>query len=277
MANIATVFVRVDQQSGTVVTAEDILDAATWRRGTYNIPFWHRRTGSLLDVQLGTRWTGTRVLDLVWESFGEQLDSAWVRHGEDGSDDPDVIEHRTHRTATEDLGQPRWCRFGYDSIRVRLLPSTADRIPDALTDLKWQVHHGWWQAPIAGWRYGQNERKSWFADETTASRETPSTPEIAYWGLPSEEWLDDWRSTTKLPSRLIDALADAEPQLSGVELTWKGRPVAAAERIEHMATGRPTRLVTEPEAPWGWWSLDDWDNCVDEQFLTAFGDGTNHR
>ncbi|NKY25895.1 hypothetical protein [Nocardia gamkensis] len=144
-------------------------------------------------------------------------------------------------------------------------------------EIRLQVSHGWWQAPIAGWRYGQNERKSWFADDTTASRETPSTPEIAYWGLPSEEWLDDWRSTTKLPSRLIDALADAEPQLSGVELTWKGRPVAAAERIEHMATGRPTRLVTEPEAPWGWWSLDDWDNCADEQFLTAFGDRTNHR
>src|SRR5437762_1642171 len=115
MANIATVFVRV-QPVDAAITARDVFDALVGpQRHSYHVPLWQREAGGFIDVQYGERWSGASAVSFLWEALGDRLGSVWVRFYDDGGDF-DAIGHRT--LAMPDDAPWRVCEYFYDAVRL---------------------------------------------------------------------------------------------------------------------------------------------------------------
>jgi hypothetical protein len=230
MANIATVFVRV-QPIDDAITAQDVFDALmSPERGTYHVPLWQREDDGFIDVQYGARWSGVSAVSFLWDAFGDRLGSVWVRFYDDGGDF-DVIGHRT--LAMPDDAPWRVCEYWYDAVRLTSRSGATE-----------------WRDLGERLRRAANERDGLGEIE----RDTPTTP-ASVWA--HESCLDLWRSYG-VPDGIVDELLAREPDLRRAELCWRGRPVEVAERV-----GRA-------QDRWVRWALDDWDTCADPDYLEFF-------
>ncbi|GAA2383425.1 hypothetical protein [Dactylosporangium salmoneum] len=207
MANIATVFVRVEPRPGAEVTPDELFGLLMRPdRGSYNVPLWHRAGGGLVDLQYGARWTGVAAVDTIWDGIGDRLRSVWVRYMDSGAA-YDQIGHRTDAAPGDD---PEWrnCEYWYDEIRAGeqvlaegLRSRRAENQRDVLGDLR---------------------------------LDSPTTPASAY---PHDGWLGLWRDFG-VPGPATDALEALKPSLDRAELCYQGRPVEVARRVGRGAWAR---------------------------------------
>ncbi|WP_433219774.1 hypothetical protein ACQP00_16140 [Dactylosporangium sp. CS-047395] len=231
MANIATVFVRVQPVDGAEVAAEEVLGLLMDPgRGSYHVPVWHR--AGVVDVQYGARWSGVSAVEQIWDGIGERLRSVWVRYLDSGADF-DRIGHRTAGLA----GTVDWriCEYWYDE--VRLIPAGGGEP---------------WRAEGLWLRRAENDR-SVLGD---AQLDSPTTPASAY---PWRDFLGQWRSYG-VADTVLDAIGSTIDSLERAELWSRGRPVEVAQRVG-----------PGPGRAWARWSLDDWDSCADAEYVEHFG------
>jgi hypothetical protein len=257
MANIATVFVRVElspkREQG--LTPADLFEVLLqgFDGETYHVPLWEHATTTLLDVQYGAKWGPSPYVEDLWEEFGGQLSSVWVRWN-DGSGLPDALMYRTADTADP---MPRRCPYWLDEIR--LTPAFGPMPALAATS--------GWSATPTGWhsvtgpcrRFADNERTwgSLYVDPGVPTT-TSTTPAATNW-LHSEDWFTYYWPNIALPETVTAQIAAHDGQLHRVEVCWRGKPVETS-----------IRMGTGPDDGWTFWASDDWTTCADEGFLNHF-------
>ncbi|MFE9323528.1 hypothetical protein ACIHDR_45515 [Nocardia sp. NPDC052278] len=254
MANIATVFVRVESAPDAPLwTADDFFRYLLHPHlGTYYVPLWHRVGDGVFDLQYGAKWTGGFAIDQIWAVHGDRLRSVWVRYYDDGGDF-DVIGHRT--AAMADESEFRVCDYWYDGIR---LVWRSGWEPDPAQFPKWSATpSGWWYATGERRRRAANERNT-LAD---IERPTPTT-NAWFWGTDVQGWHEHLR-LFGLPQDVLDGAAALALRLQRIELRWRGRTVEVVERTDDDPD--------DDAKSWIRLSLDDWDTCADPQYLNHFG------
>ncbi|WP_327102060.1 hypothetical protein OIE68_00700 [Nocardia vinacea] len=267
MANISTVFVRVEQRPERErdLTSADLFKVLLqMNRGeTYNVPLWDRTTTTSIDVQFGARWGASWAVEELWEQFGDQLSSVWVRwtggHISWNYDcvlpDGDVLMCRTADTADP---IPRRCPYWFDEIR---LTPAFDPMPALPAPPGWSVTPtGWHSATRPCRRFADNNR-DWFSllVDPGVPTTTSTTDAQTNW-LISEDWLSYYWPDIGLPTAITDYIAAHDSQLHRVEVCWRNKPVETS-----------IRMGTGPDDGWTFWASDDWTTCADEEFLNHFG------
>ncbi|MGI5241668.1 hypothetical protein [Dactylosporangium sp. CA-139066] len=232
MANIATVFVRVEPAEDGLTAPDVVAAVVNPDRDSYNVPLWHAERDGFIDIQYGARWSGVPAVDFIWNALGDgdQLGSVWVRYYDEGGDF-DVIGHRT--LAMLDTSPWRVCEYHYDEVR--------------LIDGAGAVR----RRSVPGSRRRAANRRDVLGQ---FERDTPTTPASAWAG---KYCFAQWRAYG-VPRETLDEVAALGPDLQRAELCWRGRPVEVAERV---APG---------EHGWIRWALDDWDTCADAAYAEYF-------
>ncbi|WP_433061210.1 hypothetical protein [Dactylosporangium sp. CS-033363] len=231
MANIASVFVRVQPLAGVEVAADEVLGLLmSPERGSYHVPVWRRAADGVVDLQYGARWSGVSAVEQIWDGIGARLRSVWVRYLDSG-DDFDRIGHRSAGM----VGGVDWriCEYWYDE--VRLIPAGGGEP---------------WRAEGLWFRRAENDR-SVLGD---VEMDSPTTPASAY---PHRDFLGQWRSYG-VADEVLDAIDVSA--LERAELLFQGRPVEVAQRVG-----------PGPGRAWARWSLDDWGSCADAEYVEHFG------
>jgi hypothetical protein len=243
MANIATVataaFVKPGVPRGQV-TAHGLLRAMTRYYGrTYCVPVWSYDDypNRCIYVQHGEKWSPTGV-NSAWERYSPFLSALWVRWYDDGGDHDAIYRFPHHSN--------NWCRYGFDSVRV----SAAESAPSPHLGPGWiQSQPGVWETTLSGSYLAGNDRCDILADDRHPLR-SPTTPACGRMFARSHFiW-----AGAELPSE-VEQLAPAFS--SGVE------------RVELLWRGRRTQVYRRLNDRWWAWHLDDWDNCVDPEWLAS--------
>jgi hypothetical protein len=240
MANIATVttaaFVKPDVPRGRV-TARALLRAMTHYGSTYCVPVWTyddypRRC---IYVQHGEKWSPTGV-NGAWARYHTVLDALWVRWYDSGDDFDVIFRH--------DRGSSRLCLYGFDAVRIVLAPGAG---PVALGAGWSACGPGVWESALGGSYLAGNNRSDILADDypTLPSRTSPVCAGVC--ALGGFNW-----SNVEMPPELAGLTPILAACAAGVELLWHGRP---------------TRVYRLRGERWWVWPLDDWDNCVDADWL----------
>ncbi|NEW38638.1 hypothetical protein GV794_16655 [Nocardia cyriacigeorgica] len=264
MANIASVFVRLSlRDSADEMTEQEVLDELLGSHGTYHVPVWSRRSDATIDAQFGVKWGAAGLAERLWAAWSAHLSTVWVRWYDDGGDFDD-IEHRPIARSTREHSKYtyrggtwiRRCRYRYDGIRI----TWRHEIPQAATlgGWLWRRDGSAVVADAAGDYLAGNPRCDLSDDPQLATPTTPTRGLFSFEGGLDHELYRWWREAG-LPGSLSDD--DLSLILScgdRLELLWKGRPV----------------MVLLPEnSPGSWrvYSLDDWDNCADPDYLLTAG------
>ncbi|MFB7721645.1 hypothetical protein [Nocardia sp. NPDC056100] len=260
MSNIFTDFVRVYAHPGHRIQHSEaewiaamLIDFARGDHrdvGSYWVPVWFRvaEDRSYADIQYGSG-KSLGMEDFLQVLNTERYRAVWQRQNNEGGSQ-DVIS-RNHPE-----GESSLCRYGFDEVRVR---SAAARPPCA-PDQDWHRNaDDIWRLAVPGSYRTGNERADMKigplagltrppSPQTESSLTTPTTP--CYFGDRLAAIDPPW----------LEPLADEPPDSTLVEFRWRGRIVHRA-RMEDTEWGRD----------WEHRSADDWDNCLDAEFLRFNG------
>lgn len=256
MSNIFTESIRVYARQDSVIEPAES-EWITWMlmgpTGSYWVPVFTRRhpSGRYADVQFGSgKGNG---IGHFWESFGYRYQMMWGRCFDEGKTVDEIWRDDVE-------GSRRYCRYGFDQVRVA---TVGDRPPVA-PDAPWRRQpDGSWTLTVDGSYHAGNDRSMSVGSAATPASAcpepgptalaTPTTP--AENGGPLECIEPAW----------LAPLADEHPAVTLIEYRWRGRLVHRARRD---ASDDPE------EAPyWQHRCADDWDNCLDADFLRAAGAG----
>ncbi|MCT2592171.1 hypothetical protein LHJ74_20060 [Streptomyces sp. N2-109] len=268
MSNIFTDFIRVyadprDKTWGAERIGETEAEWITWmllgRNGSYHVPVYTRRHsgGEYVDVQYG----GGKSPDIVGFCELPYYHAIWGRHYDEGSCE-DVI----WRDDVND-GPRSYCRYGFDEVRV----IGAGDSPPMAPQEPWQRHSdGSWRLGVAGSYRTGNDRSA-----DVGSSASPTTPMGGGMGDDEERGIkQDGLPTPTTPNYFGNEQVGMDPPwlaplgtfeqppgVALVEFYWRGRRVHRA-RLEDGPDGRD----------WEHRCADDWDNCIDADFLRFTGE-----
>lgn len=251
VSNIFTDAVRVHANPGARIDATEA-EWITWTmlgpRGSYHVPVHVRLAadGSHVDVQYGSG-KSVGLVDFCADEVGYRYAAIWGRFYDEGRDRDDIW------SADVNDGPRRVCRYGFDDVRV----VAGDRPPGP--DGIWRRNpDGSWLAAVEG-SYSTGNDRAFVGAGSGPGDEQPVMPASAL-------------ATPTTPNRYGEELADIEPtwlepladQLPGaslIEYYWRGRLVHRARWEDDEMMGRE----------WQHRCADDWDNCVDAEFLLFTG------
>ena len=212
-----------------------IIETLTQQTGGYSvgIPLWadYREGGRCYDVQVGVENDPAPEVERLWERIHEDVQSIWVR-AFDATRDVDHIFAVGAAGATE----KRRCRYAFDEVRIRFREGFS---PPRIS-LVSPAENGEWLLSATGAYLCGNDRSLHGAKMMLTSLTTLVSRGTA---------VDRLR-----PAALAEWLTANGEQAENLDFFWK-------ERLVHR------RL--KPADSWRDFSLDDWDNCVDEAFLVA--------
>ncbi|MBF6412786.1 hypothetical protein [Nocardia cyriacigeorgica] len=262
MANIATVFVRMNlRDPADELAGQEVLDDVLGSGGTYHVPTWSRRTDDVLDVQFGAKWGAGGLAEKLWARWSTRVTSVWVRWYDDGGDFDD-IEHRPVSRSMRERKEYtyrggtwiRRCRYRYNGIRV----SWRTELPGAATlgGFLWRRDGTALVAGAAGDYLAGNDRCDLSDDPEIHTPTTPARSLFSFEGGLDHELYRWWREAG-LPGSLSD------DDLSLI--------LSCGDRLELLWDGRPVMVMLAENSPGTWrvYSLDDWDNCADPDFLQS--------
>ncbi len=250
MANIGTGFIRLIPKLPIreyLKVGEILNQLLTWDGMSYHVPVFVRQheTTFVTDIQLGGKYSGTGGVQDVWDEYAELLDAIWWCNFNDGGDH-DIIGWIT---AKEDsLRRPNHgairSRYGFDRLEITWKPGGVQL---DTADYAWEKSLDSWTLRITGSYYAGNDRCSLLMDidpvmptQTTATRGLES--DISYWHLDEFE-----------PSDIQDILNAYNADAARIAFYWRDRCVQLKERDHH--------------TKWRTYHMDDWDNCVDPNWL----------
>lgn len=255
MSNIRTDFVRVYARPDhriDRVEAEWITWMLLGPRGSYHVPVVVQGGpgGRYADIQYGSG-KSPDVVDFCADHVGGRRYSAiWGRRYDEGADADEIW-----RDDVND-GPRRSCRYGFDEVRIAI---TGDRPPVAATAAWRRQPDGSWRLPVAGSYRAGNDRTADVGPEATptttlpepdpAALATPTTPSSAGAAL------------IRVDPPWLGPLADKHPGVTHIEFRWRGRIVHRAREDDDEVEGRS----------WQHRCADDWDNCLDPEFLRFAG------
>jgi hypothetical protein len=257
MANIATGFVRLIPKTNDFydLPVGDILKLllSSWEGKSYHVPIFVRQDEVTLvtDFQFGGKWGVTYEAKEVWYEYESVLEAIWLREYDAGGDH-DRIMWLDHTDAS--YQQIKRCRYGFDSMRITW---KINRVPDDF-GLQWTKSENAWSLAVQGSYFAGNDRCSLgLYDPGNTPMKTLTTLTRGR-GIEDElVWvLDEFQL---MPTDLISHVQDSTDI---VEFFWKGRLVRIQKRE---ATIRYPSLQSKPG--WHEYCLDDWDNCVDSDWL----------
>jgi len=247
VSNIFTTAVRVYANPGARIDATEA-EWITWMmlgpRGSYHVPVHIRlaEDGRHVDVQYGSG-KSVGLVDFCADEVGYRYAAIWGRFYDEGRDRDDIW--------SEDVndGPRRVCRYGFDEVRV-----VADDPPPGPAGIWRRDLDGSWRASVEGRYSTGNDRAAVGAAPgpggpppvTAASDMATQTTPNRY----GEELAD-------IDPPWLEPLADQHPGASLIEYYWRGRLVHRAQMEDDEMMGRE----------WQHRCADDWDNCVDPEFL----------
>lgn len=245
MANIASIATCSIVRAGVgreQVTPRALLRAMTrFKRHSYCVPPWtyddypHGR----IYVQHGERWSPSGVAH-AWERFGRYLEAIWVRWYDEGGDYDAIFAY-----TEKGISPSAWCRYGFDRVRVCGAPALGEVLPPS----DWsQDAPGVWTAEMRGTYLAANDRSD-------IQREHPTLP----------------GPTTPVPGRRLGAstLARAAGDMPAILMQLEPALLAFGTAIELTWRGRPTRVYQRRGERWWSFCLDDWGNCLADDWLAA--------
>ncbi len=253
MANIATGFVRLFPKENHLLQVGDILSLlCNWHGDSYHVPIFVRQNEFSLvtDIQFGDRWETAHGLDDVWNKHSEALKALWWRNFNDGGDH-DNIGWIDDTGSSNGLPEhtPKWCRYGFDHMRITW---KSDKLVDDF-GLSWDKQDGTWNLEINGsYRAGNDRCNLLLRDQDIKPMPTLTTltrgrrTDRLYW------------DNDEFTPRLSQLLLSCEEQADTIEFFWKQRLVRLQRSPQN--TGSQRRY-------WQDFCLDDWDNCVDDDWL----------
>lgn len=258
MANIATGFVRlIPTPQSQYLPVGDILNllCSGWRARSYHVPIFVRQNEITLvtDIQLGGRWSVTPQTYKVWMKYRSVLESIWIREFDSGADH-DTMVHINHDNYFfyEYKDNFRLCRYGFDHIKITWKP---DFIPFEINS-HWIKDGDVWSIAMKGSYLAGNDRCLLLlsdAEVTSMKTLTSLTPGR---NLERLSWPWDFDELQPLPTEVFSHI---ENNAVSVEFYWKQRLVRLRRR--------EGKIRSSWQVGWRQYCLDDWDNCVDKDWL----------
>lgn len=254
MSNIFTDAIRVYARPDDRITGVEA-QWITWMllgpRGSYHVPVVTRcgPEGAYVDIQYGSG-KSPDIVNFCQDHAPYLYGALWGRHYNEGGDQ-DII----WRGDVND-GPRRYCRYGFDEVRVAT--TTGDR-PPVGPEAPWRRHpDGSWRLSVAGSYRTGNCRYADVGPMATPATPLPDPPPAA---LPTPTTPNDGgEALTALHPHWLAPLADDHPDATLIEYRWRGRVVHRA------------REEDDWDGPaWQHRCADDWDNCLDPDFLRATG------
>lgn len=265
MSNIYTEHARLYLRPGLTITppeVEALLDRVLGERGSYWVPVWYGLSApSYLDLQYGSgKSAGLHNLEPEELSRFEEV---WVRSANEGDDFDLVLEWAPELGESAYDGYPRRrpCRYGFDEVWLVLREDHRQKWrPEGLS---WEETAAGLRAPCAGSYLALNERIDMEVGacarldagvkRTPGGFPTPTTPchgSRPLWDMIAEGDL----------ARLVEQGHEA---ILSMDLRYGGRVVHRVEWGRRQEGSTRNRRVHR--------SADDWDNCVDEEFVRLRG------
>jgi hypothetical protein len=261
VSNIVTDFVRVYADARHRIDPTEA-EWLTWQllgpRGSYWVPVWFSVApdGGHVDIQYGSG-KSAGIVDFCDGRVGQwPYRLIWGRRFDAGGDE-DVI-WRDHVSD----GPHGYCRYGFDQVRVETV--TGDR---PAVGSRWRREaDGSWVSPVDGDYRTGNDRFAEIGPGATPST-VPARVDPAALTTPTTPNQDG------RPLVVVDPpwLASLAPLLDGPPGRSEQAPCTL---VELFWRGRPVHRVLRSEAEWTGWRhqcADDWDNCLDADFLRCTG------
>ncbi|AWS41306.1 hypothetical protein [Streptosporangium sp. 'caverna'] len=254
MSNIFTDFIRVYAQPNRRI---DEVEAQwiTWQllgpHGSYHVPVVIRcaPAGQYVDIQYGSG-KSPEIVDFCENHVGYwRYQTIWGRHFDEGGTQDEIWRDDANE------GPRRHCRYGFDEVRVI---TTGER-PAVGEQERWQRGcDGSWRLPIAGSYRTGNDRYAYVGSDATPTTKPPVPTPTA---LPTPTTPNArGEALAGIDPPWLAPLADEHPGVTLIEYRWRGRVVHRA-REEDEEWGRS----------WEHRCADDWDNCLDPDFLRFVG------
>lgn len=260
VSNIFTDFIRVYAQPGhhiDEVEAQWIAWMLLGPRGSYHVPVRVRcgPQGRYAEIQYGSG-KSPDVVNFCENHIGYwRYSTIWGRSFNDGGSEDVIWQDDVND------GPRRFCRYGFDEVRV----ITAGGQPPVVPEAPWQRQlDGSWRLRVAGSYRTGNDRFASVGPCATAAVDppapdpadlplsTPTTPNIHGEELSSID--PPW----------LAALTEAGSAAVLIEYRWRGR-------IVHWSSFQSDERYNDPDPEWQHRCADDWDNCLDSEFLRFIG------
>ncbi len=173
------------------------------------------------------------------------IETVWIRWvpGID-SDVFDRIYHLDWTGASEE----RKCRYGYDLIRLAWNEEALGLASDTIVEI-----------PCQGSYLARNSRHEYDGWETMPGLTTPIFSQgRSNW----ENFLSEFQMIVPATFSSFLPAMDQPGYVAQVQFLWQGRPVLCLKKMKPFSFLR--QVLTDQ---WEFFFLDDWDNCLDEEWL----------
>ncbi|MFC4913444.1 hypothetical protein [Actinomadura gamaensis] len=258
MSNIYTDFVRVharpDDQINEV-EAQWIAWMLLGRNGSYWVPVSIRRgpQGRYADIQYGSG-KSPDIVSFCSDYVGSHYSTIWGRHYDEGGSEDVIWQDDVND------GPRRFCRYGFDEVRV----VTADGQPPMVPETSWQRREGAWCVEVAGSYRTGNDRSADVGPCATPTTDVPD-PDPADLPFPTPTTpTTNGDELTGIDPSWLAALTARDSTATSIEYRWRGRLV-------HSASFQAVERYYETGPSWHHRAADDWDNCLDPEFLRFTG------
>jgi hypothetical protein len=189
-----------------------------------------------LDLQFGPKPNSSLPIEHVVETYSKSIDRAWVRSSYRSDGDDYIFYYDSERLWREDRDLYRRCQYGIDRIKIY-----TQNPPDE----KWQADGEAWSYAIEGSYCTLNSRS------TLVERLCPLSTLTTLTG-------EGDKLSGIMPGNFQQIYYTLPKELSRIEYLWNGRVVRASFPGESNGYSKD---------PWIEYSIDYWDNCVDERYL----------